>query len=247
MLKKLKPKQKKDKQASSDEVSNISSISVKAEKNWYRDRYETVTIQRNVLFVFLTVMVFSFGFFINKVVDLNNKKVYEPFIVQIEESTGVITKLDSNPVRNMTAVKAMRDSSLVKYIKAREGYNFADYQYNYYQVARLMSSNEVFKQFAAEVRPTNPDSPIKLGNDKKIEVRIKNIIELDEKQNLIQIRVAKMQTVNRSGVDGKETNFVITLRYEYKDLQLTETERYINPLGLQVIAYKIDEEVADRF
>lgn len=217
---------------------------VKQIKNWYQDRYETVLIQRNILFVLVAIFVVVFGFTIIGVIELNSTKVYEPFIVQIEENTGVITKVNNKSVRELSAQKSVRNASLVKYVLARESYNYADYQFNYFKVVRLMSDPEVFSEFTAKVSPANPESPISLSFDYKIDAKIKSIVDFDDQENLVQIRISKSKvgTKSRSGKPEWVKDYIITLRYAYRDLELTETERYINPLGMQVVGYRIDEE-----
>ncbi len=217
---------------------------VKQVKNWYQDRYERVLIQRNILFVMVVSFIAIFGFMIVGIMKLNSTKVYEPFIVQIEENTGIITKVNNKSVRELSAQKAIRDASLVKYILARESYNYADYNFNYYKVVRLMSSSDVFSEFNSIVSPSNPNSPISYGFDYKVESVIKSIVDIDEKDNLVQIRISKSKYSTKSGGGSPEKtdDFIITLTYAYRNLELTETERYINPLGIQITGYRINEE-----
>ncbi len=217
-------------------------------KNWYQDRYETILIQRNLLFICVIAFIGIFAFTIVGIIKLNNSKVYEPFIVQIEENTGIITKVNNSAVRELPAEKAVRNASLVRYVLARESYNYADYQFNYYQIVRLMSARNVYDDFNAEINPNNPGSPISLGFDNKVDVEIKSLIELDEENNLIQIRIGKAKVPSRATANDaifkqNEKSYIITLRYQYGDLDLSETERYINPLGIQIIAYSINEEI----
>lgn len=217
-------------------------------KNWYQDRYETVIIQRNFLFIFVLAFIGIFSLTILGIIDLNSQKVYEPFIVQIEENTGIITKVNNNTVRDLPAEKAVRNASIVRYVLARESYNYADYQFNYNQIVRLMSSKDVYTEFNALVNTLNPESPVPLGYSAKVEVRIKSLIDLDEKENLLQVRVDKARiptnTANTEEFFKKTAkSYIITLRYQYRDLDLSETERYINPLGMQIVAYSINEEV----
>lgn len=222
---------------------------IKQIKNWYQDRYETVLIQRNVLFALVVALVVIFGFTIINVLKLNSEKVYEPFIVQIEENTGIITKVDNSQVRQLPAEKAVRNASIVRYVLARESYNIAEFNFNYYQVVRLMSSEEVYKQFRGFINPDNRESPISLGFQNKIEAKVKSLIELDEKTNLIQIRLSKTKMPTIGAVnerDLKEQNYIITLEYQYRSLNLSETERFINPLGIQITKYNISEEQSAR-
>lgn len=216
-------------------------------RNWYQDRYEKVLIQRNFLFICVVGFMILFGFTITGIIALNSQKVYEPFIVQIEENTGIITKVNNSKIRDLPAEKAVRNATLVRYVLARETYNYSDFQFNYYQIARLMSDSSVYRAFAASVSKDTPGSPVNYGFEKKVDAKIKSLIDLDEKNNLVQIRIAKAvipaASSNQEAFDKNEKSYIITLRYEYKNLDLSETERYINPLGMQVIAYSINEEV----
>lgn len=226
-----------------DKDKNLTKI-----KNWYQDRYEAVQIQRNLLFICVIAFIVLFAFTILGIIELNSKKVYEPFIVQVEENSGIITKVNNESIRTLPTEKAVRNASLVRYVLAREGYNYAEYNFNYYQIARLMSNKDVYGEFTSLVSANTPGSPIALGFQQRIDVKITSLIDLDESKNLVQIRVEKAKI--DSGVPTsdevfrqKKKSYIITLRYEYKDLDLSETERYINPLGMQIIAYSINEEV----
>lgn len=206
--------------------------SVSKERNWYRDRYEYIHIQRNFLIICVLALIVIFGFTITGVIELNSKKVYEPFIVQIEENTGIITKVNNNEVRSLPAEKAVRNATLVRYVLARESYNFTDYNFNYYQIVRLMSDSNVYRQFSNALDPKNPESYISYGFDRKVDVRIKSLIELDPKQNLLQVRIGKVivssgQKVSKDYFEKNEKSYIITLKYQYRDLDLSETERYI--------------------
>jgi type IV secretion system protein VirB8 len=211
-------------------------------KNWYQDRYESVLIQRNTLFIFLLLLIIFFGIGILQVIKLNSEKVYEPFVVQVEENTGIITKVNNKTVRELTAIEAVRNASLVKYIISREGYTYADYNFNYYTIVRLMSNSDIYSIFRSQISPSNPESPLTFGIKHRMEVNIKTIIDLDEDENLVQIRISKSKVPTRGGNPEWKKDYVIKLKYAYKNLNLTEEQRYINPLGIQIIAYEIYEE-----
>lgn len=217
-------------------------------KNWYQDRYETVIIQRNVLFLFLIGLIVTLSVMMQGFINLNAKKVYEPFIVQVEDNTGIITKVDNEVVRKLSADKALRNSTIVRYILARENYNSAEFNYNYKTVVRLFSSPEVYAAFSKSINPKNPNSPLGYGSNYKIETKIKSITDVDEKQQLIQVRVTKAK-VPMTGVRATtaqpdwEKSYVISLKYQYVAANMSEADRYINPLGLQITDYNISEEI----
>ncbi len=237
-MKKLLAKKEGDKQKSPSRI-----------KNWYQDRYETVLIQRNFMFLLVIGFMVIFAFTITGIIELNNTKVYEPFIVQIEESTGIITKVDNEEVKKLPAEKAVRNASLVRYVLARESYNYTDHRYNYTQIVRLMSSKDVYSIFSGMVSSTTAGSPVALGFEGRVDVKIKSITDLDPSKNLVQIRISKARVRATSNIDSEsefkknEKSYIVKLQYGYRDLNLSETERYINPLGMQVTAYDITQEV----
>lgn len=221
---------------------------IKQIKNWYQDRYETILIQRNVLVILLTVLVVVFSFSILSFIELNKKKVYEPFVIQVEEQSGTITRVDSRTVKNLNSEEALRNSILVRYIEARESYHSSDYGYNYNQIVRVISTPDIFSQFLATVSPQNPESPVLFGNDYKMSVQIKTIVDLSNKgalgndKNLVQIRVIKQKIALSNNKPVYEKSYIITLNYEYRNIELGEYARYINPLGMQITSYQINEE-----
>jgi type IV secretion system protein VirB8 len=218
-----------------DKNKTVSQI-----KNWYQDRYETVLIQRNFLLVLVGILFISLGLAIDAAIELNATKVYEPYIIQVEESTGIVTKVDSKSVEKYKADDVIRDSFIAKYIKAREGYNYGSYNFDYYTITRLLSSQSVYEEFRNIIAATNKDSPILLEKRNTIEVDINLITKLTD-LGLIQVNITKNYYELPSNKLSQSKDFVINLTYDYRDLDLNTNERYTNPLGFQIQSYKIEE------
>jgi len=130
---------------------------------------------------------------------------------------------------------------LVKYIKARESYDHNFYQHDYQTVVRLLSDIWVYKRFQKFLAYDKRSSPIHtLGRNGRRGVEIKSIVFL--KPKIAQIRVDLSQyTMPSSALEWTE-HYLITLEFDFLGLDLTEHDRYINPLGFKVISYRKDRE-----
>lgn len=206
---------------------------LEAAKNWYADRYQFVVIQRNVLALITLLALAGLGITTFAVARIAGSKSFEPFVLEIESKTGITTVVDQNTFSKFKADESVIRFFILKYINAREGYDVYNYSFDYGHTVRLLSSGEVYRDFAKSIGLDNPKSPIRLGN-KTRRVSLKSMTFLTAKK--VQSRVLVSDSV-----DG-ELHRVITIDFEFFDLRLSMAERYINPLGFQVVNYRNDEE-----
>lgn len=232
----------KRKQISNDEPSG-----------WYKDQYQHMIVQRNVLaFLTLCALVASVAcvFFVMRIAQV---KTVEPYVVQIDDKTGIVQLV--NPVsRNEYAANEMIDRYFVaQYINARESYNLSVLRYNY-NIVRVMSTVPVFSMFRRDVAPSNPVSPSALLKEQGMrQATIRSLAYISNPpipnnnaqttpSKIIQARV-ELRDSRENGQEVIE-NYVITIAFEYAQLQLNEAERLINPLGFTVTQYQIQREIA---
>ena len=52
----------------------------------------------------------------------------------------------------------------------------------------------------------------------------------------------KIEDINNGSVSGAK-NRVATMNFDYLDLSLNQDDRAVNPLGFQVIGYRVDDEI----
>lgn len=222
-------------------------------QTWFEDRYQTVLVQRNILLLFLVFALVSVLFAIVSVTQIATSKTLEPFIIEIEDKTGITTMVRPYDREYFSSNDALRRYFLMKYLTAREAYNAFDYHYNYYTIVRLLSSGEVYSAFRRSISADNPNSPISYGDKIQRSLKIKSITFLPPpprtgKENAqyrpsitAQIRYIVVETGQRGG----EKHRIATINFDFYDLKMTQDERYINPLGFQVIGFRVDEEVPE--
>lgn len=206
-------------------------------RNWYSDRYEFVVIQRNLLFFVTIAALLGVAGAVYAVAELTASKTVEPYIIEVEDRTGITTLISQNTVENFTQKDAVIRYFIWKYIQARENYNVADYEYNYGQVVRLMSAGDVYRAFYSQISGTGADSPSTLGRNSQKKVTAKSTSFLGPKK--VQVRVMIETTGGQIPV---VVHRIITLDFDFVPLELSMPDRLVNPLGFQVSAYSIAED-----
>lgn len=221
--------------------------SLTAKKNWYADRYQTVVVQRNFLLLLTLISLAGIITSVLAVIQVTSSKTIEPFVIEIEEKTGITNVIRPLLTDKMDKETALQNYFIVKYLNARETYDFGSYNYNYSTVVRLLSSSDVYGRFRQFISSDSPDSPLKLGAEGKKEIKVISISPLEttnDKSNPTQ-RIYTYQVRFLSteiGGMNRRKNLIATINFSYFDLKLTPEERSVNPLGFQVIGYRTDEE-----
>jgi type IV secretion system protein VirB8 len=221
--------------------------------DWYKDQFQHILVQRNVLaFITLASLLGSITCVI-MVARIAAIKTVEPYVVQVDDKSGIVQLVE--PIaRNKYAANEMVDRFFVaQYIGSRESYNVSLLRHNY-NIVRVMSTVPVFTNFRRDVNPSVPTSPAALlGDDGMRTVRIRSVAYIQNPPipdgplevtppKIMQARIELRDTRD----DGQEVieNFVVTVTFEYAQLQLNEEERLINPLGFTVTSYQIQREIA---
>jgi len=210
-----------------------------AKKSWYADRYQTVLVHRN-LFIWLTIISFlGITVSVLAVIQVTSSKSIKPYIVEIGDNTGITSVADPVvSVEQFTYQEALRHYFIKKYIKARETYDPATYNYNYNTVVRELSADGVYSEFTRSVRQA---TPLGSGNDGLINIKIKSVKEItpspDYKGYAVIVRFLQTKTVG--GVPNTE-HLAATINYQYS-IEGNE-DKSVNPMGFQVTSYRVDEE-----
>jgi type IV secretion system protein VirB8 len=207
-------------------------------KNWYSERYEVLLVQRNILFLFVIIAIASIfaGVFI--IGNIAESKKIEPFIVEIEDKTGITNIVNPLTKKELLADTSLNTYFLMKYVRARETYNEVDYEYNYKTILRLLSSSKVYNEFWSNLNnnPKNPITTYGAANSTSLKLRS---IQFLEPGKVAQIRFTITESAGQKNTYYK----IATINFEYQTLELTNDERQVNPLGFQITNYRADDEI----
>lgn len=212
-------------------------------RNWYKDRYQYVLVQRKLLTAITLTSLIVTLVTVVVISQLTPLKSVEPFVIQVDQKSGITRTVDPLTVPELTANEAVNNFFLVQYIRSRETYSLTDLARNY-NIVRVMSEpTSVYRRFVAEADPNNPTSnAARLGSAGIRTVQFKSITYLNPR--LVQARILIEE---RGGGTGyRQYHKIALIAFQYIKLNLTNEERYINPLGFRVTDYRIDEEIIAR-
>lgn len=222
-------------------------------KHWYQDKYQHVLVQRNVLALVAICALAAALIAVLAVARLAPLKSVEPYLLQIDEKSGITQKVEPVTRQQYAANDAVDRYFTSLYLRVREGYNFSILRYNY-NIVRLMSTPEVYNGFRRAVDATNPQSlAATLGAQGHRDVRIRSISYIQnpplpggraQEKTPTKIMQARITTVDMipNAADVVQ-QWVVTINFEYASLNLNEEEQLLNPLGYTVTSYQIQREI----
>jgi len=212
-------------------------------KNWYKDRYQYVLVQRKLLALVTILSLICTLAAVLVIASLTPLKSVEPFVIQVDQKTGITQTVDPLTVKDLTANEAVNNFFIVQYIRSRETYSVQDLARNY-DIVRIMSdSGRVYPLFVQQADPNNPASnAARLGSAGVRTVKFKSVTYLNP--NLAQARLLLEERTDRG--EYTQQHKIALVAFEYVKMSLTMEERYINPLGFRVTDYRLDEDVLQR-
>lgn len=199
---------------------------------------QSIKIQRNILVLFILIMlasVLTSGFIM---LGANEFKKIVPFVIEIDKKSKRAVLVDPVSVKQYSANRSLAESFLVRYIKARELFDPDTFQYNYYTEVRLLSGPSIYNEFRYWVRVSNQESPINLyANVLSSNLKVKSIQHIGA--NSAQIRFS-LEFKEKRHTFTKDK--IASISFTYNTLEMNQAERYVNPLGFQITSYKVDDE-----
>lgn len=176
---------------------------------------------------------------VGAVAGLTPLKHVEPFVIRVDKSTGIVDVVSGIKRGPSTYAEAVTRYFAARYIRAREGYTRA-LASTYYKRVGLMSAERVAKQYFAAFNPNNPRSPLRVyGATGRVQAEIVSISFLAK--DVLSIRFKK--SVKYDNRPPAMTHWIATMKFRYSKAPMHESDRLINPLGFQVLEYRVAPEV----
>ncbi|MEI7669966.1 MAG: type IV secretion system protein [Pseudomonadota bacterium] len=217
-------------------------------KNWYNDRYEFLLVQRNIFAVitlFALALSIAATFSISQLAPL---KSVEPFVIQIDQKSGVTQIVDPVKAKELTAKDAVNNYFIVQYVRARESFSHPNINYDNYNLVRVLSDPGLFNGYKFEIALSNPDSPAaRLGVSGSRDVRVLSIARMDSRKDesgsdVVRFFVKSQVTERPQNGVIKNMQKSIIIEFKYVELDLTTEDRYLNPIGFRVVRYQVNDE-----
>lgn len=166
-------------------------------------------------------------------------KTAVPYVMRVDSTSGYIDIAKPLADDKVTYDEVLSKYFLKEFVINRESYDWDTIQ-NMFDITKLLSNNNVFSEYEFNIQSAL--SPLNvLRKDKKVVVTVRGITFIN---NLAQVRFVKL-VKNKDGTPAtgyKPTTWIATIDFDYKKEIKTEAERLENPLGFEVISYRVDVE-----
>lgn len=164
-------------------------------------------------------------------------KTVEPFVIRVDNNTGATDIVTTIKNAQQTYDEVTDRYWLSQYIKYREGYDWYTVQSNY-DAAMLLSG--VAEQTAIATFMDSPAAPYKVLKERyRVDIRIVSISWVG---TTAQVRFEKSVVQLNEPNKPTTTRLIATIGYQYVNTPQADQDRLVNPLGLQVMHYRVDPE-----
>ena len=168
-------------------------------------------------------------------------KTEVPYVAMVNEVTGytqLLTTLSEETISKQDALDAFWVGN---YVRNREVYDWYTIQ-DSYDTTLLMSSPDVGRDYALNYEGDDALDSV-WGKRFKAQVRLlsKPII----KNNIATVRFEQTLSSVEDSRKGKSTTWIATLGFKYKTDAQSDEQRLKNPLGFEVVSYRLDPELME--
>jgi len=171
-------------------------------------------------------------------------KEVEPFVVRVDNSTGVV---DVVPVYtgSSTPDEAITRYFLSHYLTVCERFNFATAESDYEECGAFHSAQRN-QAWYAQWTATNAASPLNVHKDgSTVEAHVESVSFFTRASGLVDLAQVRYVKALRPGGGGGEiySHWVATVQYQYGPPAKNPRMRRWNPLGFRVVEFKAEPEV----
>lgn len=166
-------------------------------------------------------------------------KTTEPYVVRVDDATGVPTIVTAMEDQIVTGDDVMTKYWLSKYVTHRETYDWYTLQTDY-DTTGMLSSDNVGSAYAEQFNGS--DSLTERYSDRmRVNVKIVSVVPTNGNTGTVRFNQTTTRLTTNSVVDTKQ--WVATVAFEYRNTdRVDESVRLINPFGFRITSYRVDPE-----
>jgi type IV secretion system protein VirB8 len=166
-------------------------------------------------------------------------KTVQPYTLLVDRTTGYVQGIDPVNPNKISPDSALTQSLLVQYVTARESFDISTLRTNYNKVA-LWSAEKARADYLRGVQASNPQSPLAVyPRTSIVETRVKSVSPLGPNIALVRFETVRQDA---GGQLQAPAFWVAVIRYRYSGEPMKLEDRFVNPLGFQVVRYRRDAE-----
>ena len=211
----------------------------KEAEGWAQDRQESLRKSRKIAWIVAGAAVAVALLEAIALVLLTPLKTVVPYTLLVDRQTGFVQAMDPIDPARIAPDAALTQSFLVQYVVARESFDADSVQAAYRKVA-LWSGERARADYLALMQGSNPESPLRrYPRNAIIETRVRSVSPLAK-----NVAMVRFETVRRDGAGPAVPvgAWAAIVRYRFSTAALSAEDRYVNPLGFQVVRYRRDAE-----
>lgn len=205
-------------------------------RNWYEERYDSITVQRNVFFVLLLILLCLSIASVATITYIMDTKRFDPFVIQIDDTTGMAKIV--NPISStvLSGNESLAQYFIKKYVIARETYNPVDFDTTAKRTIKLLSTNSVYWGYRGYIKNEAMNPSIKYGQKNTTFLIVKSWSKLSEEKYILRF------SINETAGSRLSFNKIAVIEFKYLPMELTEKDKDVNPVGFQIIGYRVDDD-----
>ena len=221
------------------EANRLADQQITVDDSWTRSITDDLERSRRIAWIVASVFGAIALLLVLALVLLVPLKTTERSVLLVDRQTGYVEELSSLDAQSITPDAALTRSFLVQYVAAREGFDASDLQSDYRKVG-LWSAGEARERYLASMRSDglgNPFSTYPPGI--RVEAQIKSVSSLGPQRSLVRFSTLRFDRGNRLEL---EEAWAAVIDWQYSGSAMAAEDRYLNPLGFQVVRYAKDPE-----
>jgi type IV secretion system protein VirB8 len=223
---------------SSDARKELDSYLAQA-GSWANDRNDAQQKSQQIAWIIAGVAAFIAFCEAMALLMLTPLKTVVPYTLMVDKQTGYVQLLKPLEPQALSGDQALTQSFLVQYVVAREGFDINALQSDYRKVA-LWSSGPARSRYLASVQAANPESALAiLPRSAIIQARVKSVSPLSDSTAMVRFDTVRSDAGGRVSAPQP---WMAVIKYRYSGEPMRAEDRYVNPLGFQVIKYTRNPE-----
>jgi type IV secretion system protein VirB8 len=207
--------------------------------SWGKDRQDALRASRRTAWIIAGAAAAIAVMEAIALVVLMPLKTVEPYTLLVDRNTGFVQELTPLDPQRIAPDTALTQSFLVQYVIARESFDIDSVQNSYRKVA-LWSADQARADYVASAQASNPQSPLAVyPRTTVIETRVKSVSPMGANTAMVRFET---QRRDAGGQAQPPQAYVAIVRYRYSGEPMSVEDRFVNPLGFQVVRYRRDAE-----
>ena len=208
----------------------------KNENNWYKDKYNSIVIQRN--FLLIAIIIFSVTLLVCMSIlsRLQSNDNVKPYIIEYNSNTGLMSVVETQSKKEYTAQQAVKESMVVQYINRREAPKLSTIEDDMNYI-RVMTSSKLYNEYTKSMSELTGKLR-NAGSNARYSIDITDFSYLNASR--VQIKMTR-KLYDNNDVEIDNEDYKIIVSFGFSSLILPIEEMRINPLGFQITQHNISK------